>query len=293
MPETARVDPTSRDIRALYDKIRVSYLSARERPKDYRDEWETALESVRERWDSPSDFGDILRDKMEENLLFSDEVKDPRGAKAKRVYETLRDLKNDSSLSNDPFRKKYGEKLPNKLITDKTILAMFLHWAYRTGRGALDNWENHTDDPDNFTEGYVGLDLTDKEIFTWMKTNYGEDVNLARLKTKIPAARQLLYKVFTEDHTPQEWNKLVESKRILKADKGTKNNFIVPNKPMYRIFEIDDMKELKGFTGEWVVQEKYDGMRIQIHKTDTIKIYSFNNRDITSKFENQVKILED
>ena len=37
---------------------------------------------------------------------------------------------------------------------------------------------------------------------------------------------------------------------------------------MYRIFDIEDMNELKGFSGDWVVQEKYDGMRIQIHKID-------------------------
>ena len=296
MPNAERADPTSRDIRELYNKVRVSYLSARERPKDYRDEWETTLESLRKRWDSPSDLGDMLRDKMEENLLFSEEVKDPKGAKAKRVYETIKSLKDDSSLTNDPFRKKYGEKLPDKLLTDKPLLAMFLHWAYRIGRGALDGWQNHGDKPDDFTEGYVGLDLTDKEIFTWLKTNYGEDINLSRLKNKIPAARELLYEVYTAEHTPQEWNELIETKRILKAEKpekGTKNNFIMPNKPMYRIFEIDDMKELKGFTGEWVVQEKYDGMRIQIHKTDTIKVYSFNNRDITHKFGKQVKILSD
>ena len=290
---TERADPTSRDIRSLYDKVRVSYLSARERPKDYKDEWETTLESLRQRWDSPSNIGDILRDKMEENLLFSDEVKDPLGAKAKRVYETIRDLNNDSSLTNDPFMKKYGDTLHTKLVRDKNVLAMFLHWAYRTGRGALDNWEEHTNEPDNFTEGYIGLDLTDKELFSWLKKNYGEKINLTRIKTKIPAAQQLLYKVYTSEHTPQEWNELIDSKRILKSDKGTKNNFIIPNKPMYRIFEIDDMKELKGFSGDWVVQEKYDGLRIQIHKTDTIKIYSFNNRDITSKFEEQVKILSD
>ena len=291
---TERVDPTSRDIRELYNKVRVSYLSARERPKDYSDEWETTLDTLRQRWDSPSDLGDILRDKMEETLLYSDAVKDPRGAKAKRVYETIKNLKNDASLSNDPFKKKFGEKIAEKLIDDKTLLAMFLHWAYRTGRGALDNWTDKTEEEDNFTEGYVGLDLTDREIYTWLKTNYGEDLDIKRLKTKIPAARELLYEVYTSEHTPQEWNELIDSKRVLKAkDEGTKNNFIVPNKPMYRIFEIDDMKELKGFTGEWVVQEKYDGMRIQIHKTNTIKVYSFNNRDITSKFDKQIKILSD
>jgi len=374
-----RSDPISRDLRTLYDKVRVAYLSARERPKDYKDEWASVVEDVRLKWDSPSNVGDLLRDKLSETLLFDKNALDPQGAKAKRIYENVKEIQQDSSFSKDPFRKKYGDKLLETLVKDKIVYAMFLHWAYRVGRGALESWKQHTDEEDNFTEGYVGLDLTDKEIYEWLDENYGEDFDIKRLKSKLNAARQLLYKVFTTEHTPQEWNELVESKKILKGrkasqkkyrdllrelvdkyvdaekevisireitaefeklyelpwhisikkiyewagkrltytysdkyirrktnygaeyilksdiskeDKGTKNNFILPNKPMYRIFEIDDMKELKGFTGEWVVQEKYDGMRIQIHKTDTIKIYSYNNRDITGKFDKQIKILK-
>ena len=67
---------------------------------------------------------------------------------------------------------------------------------------------------------------------------------------------------------------------------------MIPNKPMYRIFEVDDIKELRGFTGDWLVQEKYDGMRIQLHKIDgKVKIYSYNGNDITDKCKDQVKIL--
>lgn len=120
-------------------------------------------------------------------------------------------------------------------------------------------------------------------------------VDVKRLKNKLQAARELLYEVYTAEHTPAKWQELTDTKRILKMmkeEKDTLNEFIIPNKPMYRIFEIDDMKELKGFTGEYVVQEKYDGMRIQIHKTNTIKVYSYNNRDITNKFSKQVKIMQ-
>ena len=67
------------------------------------------------------------------------------------------------------------------------------------------------------------------------------------------------------------------------TEKG-KTDFITPNKPMYRIFDIEDIEELKGFSGEWIVQEKYDGMRIQVHKIDNkIKVYSYNEKDITDK----------
>tara|TARA_R110002020_G_scaffold64632_4_gene171470 strand:+ start:117 stop:3167 length:3051 start_codon:yes stop_codon:yes gene_type:complete len=481
-----RIDPTSRSLRTLYDEVRVAYLSARERPKDYRDKWVTIVEKLKQKWDGPEDIADLLREKMSEALLFDDNAKDPEGGKAKRIYESMKQLSQDADLTKDPFRKKYGEELPELLVKDKVILAMFLHWAYRLGRGALDNWKKHTKKEDNFTEGFSGLDLTDREIFDWLEDNYGEDIDLKRLKSKLDSARQLLYEVFTEDHSPQEWNELVETKRVLKArspirkkvrddvkeivigfmeqklpqftmldirrayidkhgsmdsvkygnrthrfeitdafigsivggimrvhaanygyrvdiiqgntssrnyvlmkargqarkdfrnevreilkeifstnpdkvtmdeiidavwakypkgkykhlqfenrmisdavgkfmrvhhpdyeskrtnhstatqyvrksdfnkaeeqpQEGTKNNFILPNKPMYRIFEIDDMKELKGFTGEWVVQEKFDGLRIQIHKTDTIKVYSYNNNDITGKFDKQIKILK-
>ena len=34
--------------------------------------------------------------------------------------------------------------------------------------------------------------------------------------------------------------------------KKAESDFIIPNKPMYRIFDIEDMKELKGFSGTWI-----------------------------------------
>ena len=293
MPVAGRIDPLSRSLRLLYDKVRVAYLSARERPKDYKDEWETVVEEIQQSWDSPQPIGDLLRDKMSETLLFSQESKDPQGAKAKRIYENLKTIQDEKSFSKDPFRKKYGSELPKKLLENKQLYAIFLHWVYRTGRGALDNWKDFGKLEDTFTEGFVGLDLTDGEIYEWLQENYGEEVDTKRLKSKMQAARELLYDVYTSEHSPAEWQELTDTKRILKEDKDTLNEFIVPNKPMYRIFEIDDMKEIKGFTGEYVVQEKYDGMRIQIHKTKEIKVYSFNNRDITGKFDKQIKIMQD
>ena len=85
---------------------------------------------------------------------------------------------------------------------------------------------------------------------------------------------------------------IAQSAPIIKEDQTKLNTFIMPNKPMYRIFDIEDLKELRGFTGEWIVQEKFDGLRIQIHKLKTVKIFSFNGRDITDKFPKQVKRLE-
>ena len=70
-------------------------------------------------------------------------------------------------------------------------------------------------------------------------------------------------------------------------------SFLVPNKPMYRIFELDDLQEIKGLSGDFIVQEKYDGMRIQIHKKDKkVSIFSYNQKDITDKCKTQVEELE-
>jgi len=80
---------------------------------------------------------------------------------------------------------------------------------------------------------------------------------------------------------------MLKSKKS-EEEKAT-SNFIIPNKPMYRIFDIEDMEELQGFSGDYVVQEKYDGMRIQIHKIDgKVQIFSFNKQDITDKCAEQV-----
>ena len=52
------------------------------------------------------------------------------------------------------------------------------------------------------------------------------------------------------------------------------------------------MNELKGFSGEFYVQEKYDGFRIQLHKIDIKqKVYDYTGKDITSNVKKQVEEL--
>ena len=129
-----------------------------------------------------------------------------------------------------------------------------------------------------------GLDLQSNDVVAFISQHYAEDEDTTRLKTKFNGALRLLEKVMGEEQ-------LEETLQISKEEKSDVH-FLVPNKPMYRIFEIDDINELKGFTGEWVVQEKYDGMRIQIHKIDNnVKIFSFNKKDITKKCPEQVALM--
>jgi hypothetical protein len=77
----------------LYDKVRVAYLTAKENPKYYKDMWIDVIEQLQQNWNSPQPIGNLLRGKLSESLLFSDEAKDPEGSKAKRIYENLSDNK--------------------------------------------------------------------------------------------------------------------------------------------------------------------------------------------------------
>ena len=133
-------------------------------------------------------------------------------------------------------------------------------------------------------------------LISEMQDLMNEDANFkSYVELRIPSTRLQQAKNVTTSHAKLVLDVLQEianTKTIIKEDETKLNTFVVPNKPMYRIFDIDDLKELKGFTGEWIVQEKFDGLRIQIHKLKSVKIYSFNGKDITHKFPKQVKRLE-
>jgi len=59
---------------------------------------------------------------------------------------------------------------------------------------------------------------------------------------------------------------------ILKGDKSPE--WVPPIRPMHRIFELDDLEQLRGFTGSWVVSRWYDGQRIVItRKKNRITAY--------------------
>ena len=140
------------------------------------------------------------------------------------------------------------------------------------------------------TEGYHGLNLKEKDIIDFIVEHYGDDKDTKRIKAKYLGAKKLLEEIYTKQHSEDAWENIVSLK---KSEKKSELFFVIPNKPMYRIFELDDMYELRGFTGEYLVQEKYDGMRIQIHKIDNkVTIFSFNGNDITDKCPEQVKLMK-
>ena len=60
--------------------------------------------------------------------------------------------------------------------------------------------------------------------------------------------------------------------------KGKNNNWSPPIRPMHRIFSLDDMKHLKGFSDSWVVSKWYDGKRLIISTIDGLEIFNENGK---------------
>ena len=143
----------------------------------------------------------------------------------------------------------------------------------------------------------MGLDIESEDIALYIIEHYGDGKDSKKVESKVKAAMDMLELMFFSQHEEKELEDLTDIEGLAKAKGGIKeksvSHFIVPNKPMYRIFDIDDINELKGFSGNWYVQEKFDGMRVQLHKLDgKVNIYSYNEKDITDKCEAQVEELK-
>ena len=150
----------------------------------------------------------------------------------------------------------------------------FVHYALRSDNNALtdDTLAIKDMESDDLTAGLMGLDLEADDIGLYIIEHYGDGKDSKKVASKVKAAMDMLQLIYFSQHEEKEWDKLkdIEMKKAENKSEEEKSvsDFIIPNKPMYRIFSVDDIKELKGFSGQWVVQEKYDGMRIQLHKLD-------------------------
>jgi|TARA_B100000035_G_scaffold109016_1_gene92531 ATP-dependent DNA ligase len=283
----------------FFERVRYSYLSARENPSDYGNKWKQTVKEIREQFDSLDDFTRELKRYLKEDPTFSDEAYDPTSRQAKEIYESIKRLRFKSDKISDPFSKQLGDDVIQQLLKNESLLLAFVHYAVRSHTNTIPekSWKEHGMKKDEITQGYMGLDLEPKDVPIYIIEHYGDDKSdTRRIETKVKKAFELLEKIYLENNDEEDWDNLLELD-ISKADdnneKKSKIDFILPNKPMYRIFELDDLDEVKGLTGEFVVQEKYDGMRIQIHKFDgKVKIYSYNEKDITSKCPKQVKHME-
>jgi len=284
-------DPLTIRIIHFFEDFRMGYLSALSDPKVYAKKWMSKVKTLREQWDNIDDFSKVIKDVIVEKDLFSNEAENVESDTARHLYEQIKDLRYSSEKIKDPFVNKFKTEVLENLFEDVSIFAKFIHWAIRRHGNALseDAWKSKDLEPDILTDGYVGLNLAESDIANFIVEHYGDDKDTKRIKGKYLAAKKLLEEIYIAQHSSSAWNNIISLK---KAEKSAMH-FLIPNKPMYRIFDIDDLKELKGFTGDYVVQEKYDGMRIQIHKIDNkVKIYSFNGKDITKYCPKQIEIMK-
>lgn len=284
----------SEEIIRLFEKTRVAYLSAREDPKEYGGRWRKAIEDLRSAYSKTNALGSILEDYLNENELENKEAADPTSQIASRVYEGVKAMRLSADESNDPFVRKYKDKVLEVLLGEPETMAKFVHYALRDSKNALPEkvWKIKDMEPDEITAGFPGLDLEADDIALYIIEQYGDGKDSKKVETAVDEAFDMLEMFYLSQHKEEEWEDIqeIEKAETKSEEEKAQSDFLVPNKPMYRIFDIEDLNELRGFSGDWIVQEKYDGMRIQIHKIDNnVKIYSYNEKDITSKCKEQVE----
>jgi len=283
---------SSEEIIRLFEKTRVAYLSARTDPKEYGNRWSKAVDNIREIYEQLNALSKEMKNFIEEDELNDKEIKVPTSNIAEKHYEGIKELRFSSELIKDPFAKRFKGNVLEALLDSPETMVKFTHYALRNDDKALPKevWSIKDMEPDTITDGLEGLDIAEEDIALYIIEQYGDGKDSKKVESKVNGALEILQTLFFSKYNEEEFDDLKDIEGIEKAEMKSKSDFIVPNKPMYRIFDIDDLKELKGFSGEYVVQEKYDGMRIQIHKIDDkIKVYSYNEKDITDKCEGQVK----
>ena len=293
----------SNEILKLFERVRVAFLSARTDPKEYGSKWRSVVEYIKDEYDDSEEFGEELKRFIDNSDLEHEDAKDATSAIAEKIYEAVKNLRYSSEQVSDPFAKNFKDNVLEELLGSPETMVKFVHYAMRSDDKALKPTIYSVKDmePDTITAGLMGLDLEVEDIPLYIIEHYGDGKDSKKVEKKVKAALGMLELLFFSKHDEEDWDELKDiemetdtpKKMIEKSEteKG-KTDFIVPNKPMYRIFDIDDINELKGFSGEWIVQEKYDGMRIQVHKVDNkIKIYSYDEKDITDKCKEQLEEL--
>ena len=300
----------SEEILRLFEKTRVAYLSAANDPKEYGSRWRSTVETIIESYNERDSAANEMRDFVSEDLIENNDIKDPTTIKAKELFEAIKNLRYASELVEDPFAKRFKGKVLETLLENPEQMVKFVHYALRADDKPLSKEVYAIKDmeEDDITYGLEGLDLEPDDIALYIIEHYGDGKDSKRTEKAVNAAMEMLDLLMLSRYDEKDLDELkdIEGLETEKEQKATTikkekksdeekslSDFIVPNKPMYRIFDIDDIKQLKGFSGEWFVQEKYDGMRIQLHKIDNnIKVFSFNKKVITDKCKGIVKELK-
>jgi hypothetical protein len=282
-------DSPSEEILRLFEKTRVAYLSARTDPKEYGGRWRKSIEDIQDLYDNSSELGEELKNFIEKDDIENKEAADPTSNTAEKVYEGIKNMRMASDYVSDPFAKKLKGNVLEELLGSPELMIKFVHYAMRSDNKALspDIYDIKDMEPDDITGGLQGLDLQEEDIALYIIEQYGDGKDSKAVEKKVKTAIEFLELLYSSKHQEEEWDDLVDIDGVdltKSEEEKSQSDFIIPNKPMYRIFDIEDMNELRGFSGEYIVQEKYDGMRIQIHKIDKkVTVYSYNEKDITNK----------
>ena len=289
----------SQEILRLFEKTRVAYLSAIHDPTEYSGRWRKAVDMITESYEESDAAGKEMRNFIDEKDLEDKDTKDPTSRQAKELYEKIKLLRYSSSIVADPFASMFKDNVLEELLDNPESMVKFVHYALRDDNKALsaDIYSVKGMQPDTITEGLKGLDLESDDIALYIIEHYGDGKDSKKVESKVKAAMDMLELIFFSKNEEKDWEELKDIEGVEKSvpndEKKSISQFIVPNKPMYRIFEVKDIEELKGFSGNWYVQEKYDGMRVQLHKIDNkVTIYSYNGKDISNKCKEQVDELK-
>ena len=284
--------PLTKRILNFFEKSRFSFLSASEDPSEYGSKWKKTVKSIQMQYDGLDDFTREMKKYVKEDVLFNNEIDNPESTSAKQLWESIKEFRFKSDKVSDPFSDQLGDGVIDKLMESDSIFVAFIHFSLRSHSNALPDklLEDNGLEPDEISDGEMGLDLEADDIPMYITEHYGDDKDTKRITPKFKMLYKKFKNIFRQQYDEEQLENLIEVDMPTINKQDDELGFVLPNKPMYRIFEITDMEKLKGFSGEYLVQEKYDGMRIQIHKKkDDIKIYSFNEKDITSKCPLQVE----
>ena len=288
----------SQEILRLFEKTRVAYLSAKTDPSEYGGRWRNMVDTIRESYNEIDAASKELKETINETLLDDKEIKNPASEQAKELFEAIKLIRYSSHLVDDPFAKRFTDSVLEELLNNPESMVKFIHYALRHDKKIINPsiYAVKNLEPDDITVGLTGLDLESEDIALYIIEHYGDGKDSKKVESKVKAGMDLLELLILSKEDEEDLEDLKDIKKSKDEKSETEkaiSDFVVPNKPMYRIFEIDDINELKGFSGQWFVQEKYDGMRIQLHKIDNnIKIYSYNEKEITSKCKDIVSELK-
>ena len=289
----------SQEILRLFEKTRVAYLSARHDSAEYSGRWRKAVDTIIESYNEADATGKEMKNFIDEKDLDDNDVKDPSSRQAKELYENIKLLRYSSSIVADPFAAMFKDSVLEELLDNPESMVKFVHYAIRDDNKALSDEIYSVKDmtPDTITGGLMGLDLEVDDVALYIIEHYGDGKDSKRVEKEVNKAMEMLELLMLSRYKEEDLDELKDIEKSNEEKSETEkslSDFIVPNKPMYRIFDIKDIEELKGFSGEWYVQEKYDGMRIQLHKIDnSIKVFSYNKKNITDKCKDIVKELKD